>query len=401
MKSLLILLAIPLIISPLSSLSGKTLVMRIDGPITEGVVAYMEEVISIARQKGINRVVVVLDTNGGFLSATERIVDLMRNSGVEFAVYVPPGGRAFSAGSIILLASKVAGMGPGAVVGAAQPRPYDEKVVSAIAGWAKSLAESSNRNSTAAERFVRDNLALSDKEALRCHVIEFEAHTLEEFLQDVGWTGYVQEVSPDLRSSVLLIVTNPDDAWLLLMIGALMILLGLTHPTYIVEIVGAALVLLGLLGMDLIGVSMTAFVIIVLGVVAMFLELKTGHGVLAIIGACISALGLVMIYESAPMLPMSVWSEVMAGLLVCASGLLGFYLYKMRAALKMRPVVHTLRSLVGKEGVVKRRIPAGGEGVVLVESELWTATSDEDLEEGEKILVLDVRGMRLVVARCE
>ncbi len=400
MRSLFILLVFPLILSPLFSLTGKVLVMNVNGPITEGVVAYMEEVVHVARHEGVNRVVVVLDTNGGFLSATEKIVYLMRNSGVEFAVYVPSGGRAFSAGSIILLASKIAGMGPGSVVGAAQPRPYDEKIVNAIAGWAKSLAESSGRNSTAAEGFVRDNLALSAEEALRHHVIELKADTLERFLQNIGWTGPIQEVDPGPRSSILLVVTNPDDAWLLLMIGVLMLLLGLSHPTYIVEGTGAALVLLGLLGMGLVGVNMTSLAITILGAATMFLELKTGHGVLAMVGACISALGLMMIYESAPMLPISIWSEAMMGLMVCASGLLGFYLYKIRTALKKRPIVHSPRSLIGKEGIVKRRIPAGGEGVVLVESELWTATSDEDLEEGEKVLVIAAAGMKLAVTRC-
>lgn len=395
MRSLILL---PLLLLPLMA-SETIVVVDMSYPITEGAVSLLEDAINLAEQVGSRKVVILLNTNGGVLGSTERIVDLMRKSGISFAVYVPPGGRAFSAGSIVLLASKVAGMGSGSVIGAAQPRPYDEKVANAVAGWASSLAESSDRNQTAAKEFVYSNLVLSADDALKYRIIEVRAESLDQFLDKIGWSGNLIHLNPGPRTSILLFITSPENAWFLLMIGVILILVGLAHPTYVMEGIGSVLVLLGFLGMNLIGADLAAMMVIAVGSATMFLELKTGHGVLAVLGAIISSIGLILIYQSTPFLSMSIWSGTLISLLILSSGFAGFYLYKIRKALKGRPL-HSLESLIGKSGVVKRRIPAGGEGVVLVESELWTATSEEDLEEGEKIVVLDVRGLRLVVGRC-
>ncbi|MGB9631009.1 MAG: NfeD family protein [Candidatus Methanodesulfokora sp.] len=394
MKGLALLL-LPLL---LAVTSETIVVVDMSCPITEGAVSLLEDAVHLAEQIGTRKVVILLNTNGGTLGATEKIVDIMRRSGISFAVYVPPGGRAFSAGSIVLLASKVAGMGSGSVVGAAQPRPYDEKVANAVAGWASSLAESSGRNQTAAKKFVYENLVLSADEALSYHIAEVKADSLDQFLERIGWSGSLVYLNPGPKTSLLLLITSPENAWFLFMVGVILILVGLAHPTYIMEGIGSVLVLLGFLGMNLIGADLAAIMVIAIGSATMFLELKTGHGILAVLGAIISSLGLILIYQSTPFLSMSVWSGTLIFLLVLSSGFAGFYLYKIRKALKARPL-HSLEGLIGREGVVKRRIPAGGEGVVLVESELWTATSEEELEEGERVIVLDVRGLKLVVGR--
>lgn len=389
-----------LLVILLLSTSETIIVVDLSYPITEGAVSLLEDAVNLAGQIGSKKVVVILNTNGGTLSATEKIVDLMKKSGISFAVYVPPGGRAFSAGSIVLLASRVAGMGSGAVVGAAQPRPYDEKVAKAVEGWISSLAESSGRNKTAARGFVENNVALSADEALNYHIIEVKADSLDQFLDKIGWSGSLLYLNPGPRTSLLLLITNPDNAWFLIMVGVILILIGLAHPTYIMESAGSVLVLLGFLGMDLIGADLAAIMVIAIGSATMFLELKTGHGILAILGAIISSIGLILVYQSLPFLPMTVWSGTLVLILIFSSSLAGFYLYKIRSAMKRIPV-HSIESLIGKEGIVKKKIKAGGEGVVLVESELWTATSDEELEEGEKVVVLGVNGLKLVVGRRE
>jgi len=276
--------AIPLLLVILLLATSETIiVVDLSYPITEGAVSLLEDAVNLAGQIGSKKVVVILNTNGGTLSATEKIVDLMKKSGISFAVYVPPGGRAFSAGSIVLLASRVAGMGSGAVVGAAQPRPYDEKVAKGVAGWISSLAESSGRNKTAARGFVENNVALSADEALNYHIIEVKADSLDQFLDKIGWSGSLLYLNPGPRTSLLLLITNPDNAWFLIMVGVILILIGLAHPTYIMESAGSVLVLLGFLGMDLIGADLAAIMVIAIGSATMFLELKTGHGILAIL----------------------------------------------------------------------------------------------------------------------
>ncbi len=180
----LALIILMVVIVPLLSAGqgDKVIIIRIEGPITEGVAEYMASVIRYAHTNGASGVLIVLNTDGGFLKPTEKIVTEISSSPVPVAVFVPPGGRAFSAGTFILMASDKACMGPGSSIGAAEPRPRDEKVSNALASWLKSLAKSSGRNETAAELFVKENLALASDEALRYGVVECVAKDIKSFL---------------------------------------------------------------------------------------------------------------------------------------------------------------------------------------------------------------------------
>lgn len=394
--ALLLLIAIPSA-ACITARDGTTLVARVDGTITRGVAEYISGAIELAEEIGAAGLVIVLNTDGGFLDATEEIILAMRKSLVPVAVYIPPGGRAFSAGALILLASDAAGMGPGSAIGAAEPRPYDPKVSSAVASWARSLAESAGRNATAAEAFVLENLALSAEEALRFQVVEHTAETLEEFIEAIGWPVPAQEVRPSGRTALIILITEPLNAWALVIIGGLLLLAGLSHPTYIMEGVGAGLLVLGLFGLGLMGVGLAATGLILAGIATMFFELKTGHGILAMAGTLMAAIGLMLVYRASPLLSPGVGVGATVAAALIGSGIAGFYLYKIRQTLKLKPKWGDLKQIVGKTGVVRKAIKPGSEGVVLVGSELWTAVSEEELGEGERVKVVSVEGFKLVV----
>ncbi len=386
-----------IIVSAMAASQGSSaVVIKIDGIITEGVAQYVREAALSAQSMNAN-VVIVLNTDGGFVRATEKIISIMKTSPVKFAVYVPPGGRAFSAGALILLASDVAGMGPGSAVGAASPVPRDEKVLNALASWAASLAKDAGRNETAAELMVRDNLALSAEEAVKYGVVEHKSYSLSDFLNEIGWSPGLEQL-PSPLVALLMFITDPINAWILILIGGILVLIGLTHPTFVMEGAGAAIAILGLYGMGVMGASLTAIILIILGVATMFLELKTGHGLLAIMGSAISSLGLFLVYEGSPLITLSVRAETVIATLIVVSGLIGFYLYKIRESLKGRTALPLPEDMIGREGVVKSRVTPQG-GVVLIESELWTAFSDEEIEEGARVRVVDVEGVRLKVER--
>ncbi len=397
----LLLLLIPAVVAALEPARGVVVKVTVDGTITQGVADYIREALNYAESIDAVGVVISLNTDGGFLAATEDIVLAIRESEVPVAVYVPSGGRAFSAGSIILMAADHAGMGPGAAVGAAEPRPYDEKVANAVASWLKSLAESADRNVTVAEAFVQENLALSAEEALKWGVVEYVAQSLDEFLVKLGWPAPATEISPSPRTSIVILITEPLHAWALVILGGLLLLAGLSHPTFVMEGVGTGMLVLGLAGMGLMGVGLAAAALMLAGVVTMFLELKMGHGALALMGALMTAIGLMMVYRSSPLLTADVGVEATVAGVVVASGIVGFYLYKIRETLRLKRVWGDLSELVGRRGIVKKAIEPGGEGVVLVGSELWTAVSEsgEGVGEGEAVEVVGVEGFKLVVRR--
>ena len=372
--------------------------MRVDGTITEGVAEYIVSGLEFAERRGLS-VLIVLNTDGGFLQSTERIVGSISSSPLRVAVYVPSGGRAFSAGAFIALSADKVCMGPGSSIGAAEPRPKDEKVVNALASWMRSLAEVSGKNSTAAELFVKENLALTAEEAVRYGIADCMAKNSFEALEEIGWSKDIEEYYPDVRTSLLLVITDPLNAWVIFILGIILLLLGLTHPTFVMEASGTIMIVLGLYAFGLIGASLAAIILMVMGAATIFLELKTGHGLLALTGAVISALGLLLVYESGPLIAPTLSVEAVIVALVAFSGLIGFYLYKIREILAKRTSPLSPENIIGKTGVVKVAIRPDKEGVVLVGSELWTAFSDESIDEGERVRIVGIEGFKVKVVR--
>ncbi len=377
---------------------GRTLIMRVDGTITEGVAEYIVSGLEFAKRRGLS-VLIVLNTDGGFLQSTERIVESISSSPLKVAVYVPSGGRAFSAGAFIALSADKVCMGPGSSIGAAEPRPKDEKVVNALASWMRSLAEVSGKNSTAAELFVKENLALTAEEAVRYGIADCMAKNSLEALEEIGWPEDVEEYYPDVRTSFLLVITDPLNAWVIFILGIILLLLGLTHPTFVMEASGTIMIVLGLYAFGLIGASLAAIILMVMGAATIFLELKTGHGLLALTGAVISAIGLLLVYESGPLIAPTLSVEAVIVAIVVFSGLIGFYLYKIREILAKRTSPLSPENIIGKTGIVKVAIRPDKEGVVLVGSELWTAFSDESIDEGERVRIVGIEGFKVKVVR--
>ncbi len=399
-STLTVLLVLSLILPPLLQASGggRTLLLRVDGTITEGVAEYIASGMKFAESRGMD-VLIVLNTDGGFLQSTERIVGAISSSPVRVAVYIPSGGRAFSAGAFIALSADKICMGPGSSIGAAEPRPKDEKVVNALSSWMKSLAEVSGKNSTAAELFVRENLALTAEEALKYRIADCTAKNSLEALERMGWPRDTEEYYPDARVSLLLVITDPLNAWVIFILGIILVLLGLTHPTFVMEASGTIMMVLGLYAFGLIGASLAAIILMVMGAATIFLELKTGHGFLALTGAVISAIGLLLVYESGPLIAPTLSVEAVVAALVVFSGLIGFYLYKIREILAKRASPLSPENVIGRTGVVKVAIRPGKEGVVLVGSELWTAISDESIGEGERVRIVEMEGFKVKVVR--
>ncbi len=399
-STLTVLLMLSLLLPPLlqASSGGRTLLLRVEGTITEGVAEYIASGVKLAESSDMD-VLIVLNTDGGFLQSTERIVGTISSSPVRVAVYIPSGGKAFSAGAFIALSADKICMGPGSSIGAAEPRPRDEKVVNALSSWMKSLAEVSGKNSTAAELFVRENLALTAEEASKYGIADCTAKNSLEALERMGWPRETEEYYPDVRVSLLLVITDPLNAWVIFILGIILVLLGLTHPTFVMEASGTIMIVLGLYAFGLIGASLAAVILMVMGATTIFLELKTGHGFLALTGAVISAIGLLLVYESGPLIAPTLSVEAVIVSLVVFSGLVGFYLYKIREILSKRTSPLSPENVIGKTGVVKVAIRPDRDGVVLVGSELWTAVSNESIEEGERVRIVDIEGFKVKVVR--
>jgi len=397
---LILLLLLPFILQVFGQKNDqKTLVIRISGDITPGIADFISSALDHANKEGYGAVVLVINTNGGLLAATEKIIDSMGETYASTAVYVPKNGRAFSAGAYILMASDVAGMAQGATVGAAMPIPPEDKVLNAMSGWMRSLAESTGRPAEVADKMVRENLVLTATEALNAGIIQHISPNLWTFIDDCGFPEEIVEMRLDLGSYVLILISTPVIAWLLLVLGGLIFIIGLKTPGLFMEWAGGVMVLLGLYGLGQVGIGPGALALILLGIAAMLLELKMGHGFLAVGGMALAVFGLILMYRSAPLLRTDADIYLFSAAGIIMASLVGFYLHKIKQSLSLKEMLLDPKKLIGEEGIVRRKIPAGGTGIVLVRSELWSATSEEEIEEGSRVKVIDISGLRLIVKK--
>ena len=227
---------------------------------------------SASSSSSYSAVILALDTPGGSLDATFDIIDAIQQSPVPVIGYVYPQGRsAWSAGTIMLLATDYAAMAPVTTIGSAQPvrgtEPVnDTKLINAVAEKAVSLAELHQRNTTQAARFITHNDNLTPEKALERNVIEAVAASPEELLakadgvtvttfsgQKVLHTADAQIVKYEssLRTQLVNFLSNPLIATTFMTIGFFILIYGIISPGFGAEIAGAVMIILGLLGQGL------------------------------------------------------------------------------------------------------------------------------------------------------
>ncbi|MCW3142061.1 MAG: nodulation protein NfeD, partial [Methanophagales archaeon] len=275
-------------------------VLRIEGTITEGTALNVIEGLREAEEISAEAVLIELDTPGGLVSSTLKITEAILNSEVPVITYVmPKGAIAASAGSFILISGNIAAMAPGTTTGAAMPveigiegrKPADEKTINFYAGYIESIAASRGRNATQAKRFVTENDVLNENTALERGIIDLIAEDETELLNKVdGMTVkigtenrtlatknvslYIKEKT--IRSSLLEALSNPQVAFILLMVGMYGLIFGFMSPgTYVPEMIGAICLILALYGMGLFDVNMFGVLLIIIAVILLIAEALT------------------------------------------------------------------------------------------------------------------------------
>ncbi|MEM3614542.1 MAG: ATP-dependent Clp protease proteolytic subunit, partial [Nitrososphaerales archaeon] len=176
-----------------SAKADHIIAVKVDGTIT----AMSSEVIdeALREAEALNTpLIILIDTPGGNLDATIKIIDRIERSTVPVIGYVyPKGARAWSAGTYILLSTHIASMAPHTILGSAQPVAYnplggtqpinDTKTINALTTFLVEKARMHGRNETTAARFIKENLNLSAEEAKKMGVIEYVADSVEELLR--------------------------------------------------------------------------------------------------------------------------------------------------------------------------------------------------------------------------
>lgn len=426
-KSLIFSLLLSLLLAsalavPAAAQGKHAAVIKINDVITPAIAEFVSRSIEQATKENAACLIIQMDTPGGLdLSMRDIIKDIM-NAEIPVIVYVgPSGARAASAGAIITIAADIAAMAPSTNIGAAHPvamgggkmdRTMAEKVVNDAVAYVKSIAQKKGRNVDWAVRAVRDSVSIPETEALKLKVIDLIAKDLNELLEKADGKTVekpkgaiklatkglkIQELEMGFRQRFLATLSNPNLAYILMMIGMVGLYFELAHPGAIFPgVIGGISLILAFFAFRTLPVNYAGVLLIILGVFLFIAEIKiASYGLLTMGGLVSLAIGSIMLFDSpAPFLRAS-FSVIIPTVLATAA----FFIFVVAAALKAqlaRPTTGA-EGLVGEIGVAKTRLAP--EGKVFVHGEWWNAYADEGIEPEEKVRVLKNEGLKLKVER--
>ena len=451
-------------------------VVELEGAIGPASSDYFMRTLERADEAGVDLLVLRLDTPGGLDKSMRDMVKAILASPVPVATYVAPNGsRAASAGTYIMYASHIAAMAPATNIGSSTPvsigggdgSPFpipsmpssedededdateddsagedetqeapppagsamERKVLNDSVAYIKGLAELRGRNAEWAEATVLEAANLTATEALAANVIDLIADDLDALLADVNGLTVnaggidvtidtnepaIETIEPDWRYELLGIITDPNVAYILLMIGIYGLILEFYNPGVgIGAVVGVICLLLGAFALQMLPINYAGLALIVVGIGLLAAEaFSPSFGIFGVGGVIAFVIGSIILMDTdLPAYQLSV--PIIAAVAALSVGIVVFAL---GAALRSR----RLRDASGKESMVGGRGRVvddffEGEGRVQAFGEVWQASdqaeddetdlrpqtelADAGLKKGARVTITGMDGLRLIVAR--
>ena len=420
MKKILLLISFILLIG---EATGEIVEVKIEGTINEGTFVTIDYAFQIAEERGADAILIIVDTPGGLVSSTEKIISKILNSDIPVIAYVPPGAFSASAGSLIVVSANVAAMANGTSIGAATPITVglgeprvEEKAVNYLASYAKSIAEKRNRNTTAIEKFVTEAYSVSARDAYRYGIIDVLADSKEELLKKIDGmvvvtskgevkietvNQEVYQVKKPLKAKIFELLSSPELASILLILGIYCLVFGLNSPGLGAEVIGAICLILALFGLGVIGINYIGVILILLGILFLIAEMLTPtYGVLGAASIACIILGSIMLFDE-PLMPRDFYTNFPMLIGGIAAGLGIIMTYAIVKVVQLRKIKRKVggEALIGETGEVVEF--SNGRGFARIHGELWSIESDDDLKKGDDIIVVERKGLRLKVKKYE
>ena len=418
----------------------SAVVLEVQGSIGPAMADYIHRGMEKARERNAGLVILRMDTPGGLDTAMRAIIQDILVSEVPIVSYVAPGGaRAASAGTYILYASQVAAMAPGTNLGAATPvelggvpddlggkgsekgdagkgtaagkgNAMERKRVNDAVAYIRSLARMHDRNIEWAEKAVRDAASLPAREALEMGVIDIVAEDMDDLLaqlqgREVTVLGEPrildtagmrpQSIEPDWRNRLLAVITDPNVAYVLLLIGIYGLFFEFANPGYVLPgVAGAISLVLALYAFQILPVNYAGLALVGLGIIFMLAEaFLPSFGALGIGGVISFVIGSIILFDQeatgyAVSLPLIIALSLTSA---------GFFLFVVGAAIKarQRPVVSGQEEMVNARGVVIEDFQ--GRGRIRIHGEVWAAESAVPLQRGDRVRVTAIDGLVLQI----
>jgi membrane-bound serine protease (ClpP class) len=398
-------------------------VLTVDGTIVPVIADYVDRGISQAERDGATVCIIELNTPGGLLDSTEKIVQKIMNADVPIVVYVSPKGAwAASAGTFITLSAHIAAMTPGTTIGAAHPVsaggeeiPEDQmqKIVEFSAKWMKTIAEERGRNIEEAELAVTESKSFTDVDALEYNLINLRADNLETLISQIdGWEVTLasgKEVIIDTTDYIttrngmndiekfLQTISDPNIAYILLTLATIGLIVEISNPGMVFPgVIGGISLLLAFYSLGVLNAYWGGIALLLLAVGLFIAEyFTTTFGLLTAGGIASLVIGSLILFSHSPGI------EVNRGLIAGVTvGFTAFAIFVIGAIIRGQ----RRRKATGAEGMIGTiavaKTPLDPTGTVLSQGELWTAASEGGrVAPGEEVIITKVEALKLWVTK--
>lgn len=401
-------------------------VLEVRDAITPPVASYLIEHIDRAALEDRQAVIIHMDTPGGLDTAMRDIIQKEMNADIPVIVYVgPKGARAASAGALITLAADVAAMAPGTNIGAAHPvsigtgeqtegqsETMTEKITNDAVAYARSIAAAKGRNEQWAEDAVRKSISTTADEALELKVIEIVARDMRDLMEQLHGRTVTKDSSTftldtreagtihqpmDLRYRLLSAISNPNVAYILMLIGMAGIFFELSNPGLILPgVIGGISLILAFFAFQTLTVNYAGVALMILAVILFIAEIKVpSYGMLTVGGVVSMLFGSVLLFRTP-----EAYAQVSLGIIVPVTLLFtAFFMVTLYLVVK----AHSNRSFSGAQGIIGERASVysweaeGASGKVFCHGEYWNARGPSGLKPGDLVEVEALEGLTLVV----
>jgi len=396
---------------------SEVYIIQVADAISPGTADFIKSGIKTAEENGAACLIIELDTPGGLAESMRIIVQNILGSRVPVVVFVYPGGaRAASAGVMITMAADVAAMAPGTNIGAAHPvgaggkdidGTMSEKVINDMVAQAKSVAEKRGRNAKWVEDAIRESVSVTETEALKENIIDLIATDTDDLIKQLNGREIKDRgilkldnvkkvtIKETLRTKILKTISNPNIAYILMMIGLAGLYFEFSHPGSIFPgVIGAIALILAFFAMQTLPVNYAGILLIVLAIIFFIMEMKIiSYGLLSVAGVVSLLLGSLMLFKGdGPDMKLSL--QVLLPTIILISGFFVAVAGLVFRAQISKPTTGST-GLVGEIGVVKKALTP--EGKVFVHGELWNARAKDSIDKDAKVRIVQVVNLILEV----
>ncbi len=401
--------------------------ITVESAITPISAEFITKSLDKAEAAGAHCFVLELDTPGGLLESTRQITKRFLVSRIPVIVYVAPeGARAASAGVFISYAAHLVAMAPSTNIGAATPinlsggsdstSTIGHKIVNDAVAQVKAMAEKRGRNAEWAEQAIREAVSITQSEALKLNVINFVSPSLDSLLNQLdGATveveggdvtlhtrgASVEYHEMNFRYRILEKITNPNIAYILLLVGLAGLYFELSNPGAVLPgVVGAISLILAFFAMQTLPINYAGLLLIIVAIILFILEVKiVSYGLLTIGGILSMILGSLMLIEQPPDDFGNVLSISIKLIVIVAVLTAGFFVFAVSMVVRTgrKKVTTGSEGIIGEVGIAQTRLAPDGR--ILVHGEIWKASCDAPVKKGEKVRVVSVENLSLKVEK--